>query len=58
MTLCEMIANVEVQGKLRRIYGLRQGYVSSADLFKPILEKVIREIEVKKEGTIFNRTLQ
>jgi hypothetical protein len=53
-----MTANVEEQGKLRRIYGLRQRYVSSADLFKPILEKVIRETEVNKEGAIFNRTLQ
>jgi hypothetical protein len=51
---------VKIQGQLTEAFGiergLRQGDALSKTLFNIVLEKVIRNIEVKPHGTIVNRT--
>jgi hypothetical protein len=62
MALIESNCRVKIQGQLSSNFkvkvGLRQGDALSTILFNIVLEKVIRNIEINPNGTIFNRTRQ
>jgi hypothetical protein len=62
MTLIGSNCRVKIQGQLSSNFkvkvGLRQGDALPTILFNIVSEKVIRNIEINPNGTIFNRTRQ
>ena len=62
MTLQDSKGKVKFQGQLTEAFGmergLRQSAALSATLFNVVLAKVIKNVEMNRNVTIFNRTRQ
>ena len=62
MTLTNINSKVKIQGKpspsFETTIGLRQGHSLSTLLFNLCMEKIIRNVRIGPDGTIFNRTKQ